>query len=58
MRKYMYKNIHVYMYWGTWNADYKHENGRQFALHRCCCKTKKVAYEIAKKEVDFLNESK
>ena len=48
----MYKNI--ILFWNNgWQADYS-DNGKRFALHRCCCRTKKVAYEIAKEEVDYL----
>ena len=55
MKKYYYKNICVYQYYGTWNADYVMDNGKRFALHRCCCRTKANAYEIAKQNVDYLN---
>ena len=48
----MYKNI--ILFWDNgWQADYS-DNGKRFALHRCCCRTKKSAYVIAKEEVDFL----
>ena len=50
----MYK--HIVIFWdGGWQADYA-KNGERFALHRCCCKTKKMAYKIAKEEVDALKE--
>lgn len=50
----MYKNI--ILFWDNgWQADYE-ENGKRFTLHRCCCKTRKIAYEIAKEEVDYLKE--
>ena len=39
---------------GMWQADYVMPNGKRFALHRCCCTTKKSAYQIAKENVDFL----
>ncbi len=52
----MYRNI--ILFWsGGWQADYE-ENGKRFALHRCCCKTKGTAYEIAKDEVDVLKEKR
>jgi hypothetical protein len=54
-RKYLYKNIVVYQYWGTWQADYDDGNGNRFPLHRWCCTTKVNAYNIAKKQVDWLN---
>ena len=54
-RNYLYKNIITYCYWGTWQADYVTENGNKIPLHRCCCRTKAEAYEIAKREVDFMN---
>ena len=64
MKKYLYKNIVLYKYYGTWQADYQthgdyqgadlQSNGR-FSLHNCCCDTKREAYEIAKEQVDFLN---
>lgn len=56
MGKYTYKNIHIFIYWGMWQADYKFEDGRRIPLHRCCCLTKADAYEIGKREVDYLNE--
>lgn len=56
MKKFTYKNIVLYRTWGTWQADYRLENGKRFGLHCCCCDTKKKAYEIAKEEVDFLNK--
>lgn len=51
MRKYLYKDIVLFLHWGTWQANY----GKQFALHRACCRTKADAYAIAKAEVDYLN---
>ena len=48
----LYKNI--VLFWDNgWQADYVH-NGNRFALHRYCCRTKKAAYAVAKKEVDWL----
>lgn len=55
MKAYTYKNIEVFEYWGTWQANYN-DNGKRFALHRKCCKTKKQAIELAKAEVNYLNE--
>lgn len=54
-KKYFYKNIECYQTCGSWQADYV-ANGKRFALHRCCCLTKKSAYAWAKDQVDFLNE--
>lgn len=52
----MYKYKNIVLFWNNgWQADYS-DNGKRFALHRCCCRTKKVAYVIAKEEVDFLKE--
>ena len=50
----LYKNI-VLFYSGGWQADCVH-NGKRFALHRCCCRTKSDAYNVAKDEIDYLNE--
>lgn len=50
----LYKNIIVFRSNGTWQADYDDGIHGRFALHRCCCLTKKAAYSIAKGEVDFL----
>ena len=48
----MYKNI--ILFWDNgWQADYK-DGEKRFSLHRYCCKTKKIEYEIAKEEVDAL----
>lgn len=52
---YLYKGIHVFQTWGTWQADYVMENGTRFALHRACLPTKAKAYELAKMEVNALN---
>ena len=53
MKKYLYKNIELF--WSNgWQADAVC-NGNRFALHRCCCKTKKAAYNIAKSEIDYLD---
>lgn len=54
MKKYLYKNIHLF--WNNgWHADYV-TNKIRIALHRCCSRTKKIAYIIAKEQVDFLND--
>lgn len=53
MKKYLYKNICLF-YSGGWQADCV-ENEKRFVLHRCCAPTKKVAYIIAKEEIDYLN---
>ena len=53
MTSYKYNNI-VLFWSGGWQADCL-ANGKQFALHRLCCATKKAAYNLAKKEIDFLN---
>lgn len=50
----LYKNI--ILFWdGGWQADYE-DNRKRFTLHRCCCRTKREAYKIAKEEVDALKE--
>lgn len=55
-KKYLYKNISVYQSMGRWSADYVYPNeGRAFALHAQCTKTKEEAYKIAKEEIDYLN---
>lgn len=54
-RKYLYKHIICFQYYGTWNADCVYE-GKRFALHRACCATKANAYEEAKAQIDCLNE--
>lgn len=52
----MHKYKNIVLFWDNgWQADYS-DNGKRFALHRCCCRTKKSAYVIAKEEVDFLSE--
>ena len=51
-----YKNIICFETCGRWQADYLGSDGRRFALHRCCCPTKKIAYIIAKHEVDYLSK--
>lgn len=55
MKKYLYKNIVVFGYYGAYYADYNGVYGR-FALHRIPCRNKKQAYIIARFNVDFLNE--
>lgn len=53
MKKYLYKNIDLF--WDNgWHADYV-TNKTRISLHRCCSRTKKIAYIIAKEQVDFLN---
>ena len=54
--KLLYKHIKLFNEWGTWQADYQYPNGTRFALHRCCCKTKGRAYELAKQDIDYLNQ--
>lgn len=54
-KKYYYKNIILFKSWGTWEADYMTEDGRRFALHRAGVYSKKLAYDIAKESVDYLN---
>ena len=63
MTKYFkYKNIEVYRYWNTWRADYiiktdESPTGIQrIPLVRACAPTKAKAYEMAKQNVDTLNE--
>lgn len=52
----MYKYKNIILFWDNgWHADYS-DNGKRFALHRCCCRTKKLAYIIAKEEVDYMKE--
>ncbi len=54
MKRYLYKNISLF--WDNgWQADCV-ANGKRFALHRCCCRTKSGAYSIAKEEIDYLNQ--
>lgn len=52
---YYYKNIYVFQYWGTWQADYVTESGRRTPLHRHCMSTKAKALECAKRLVDLMN---
>ena len=52
----MYKNI-ITFWSGGWQADYIKPNGERFALHRCCCRTKKGAYVIAKEQIDWLRQN-
>jgi hypothetical protein len=54
MRTYEYKNIVCFTTCGRWQADYM-SDGKRFALHRCCTRTKAAALAIAKHEVDYLN---
>lgn len=56
MRKYLYKNIRVKRQFGRWIAEYKDAN-RVFTLHVGGYATRFMAYNEAKKEVDFLNAS-
>jgi hypothetical protein len=52
----MYKYKNIILFWNNgWHADYS-DNGKRFALHRCCCRTKKSAYVIAKGEVDYMKK--
>jgi hypothetical protein len=54
-RKYLNKNIIVFMEWGRWNANYS--DGKQyFGLHCASCSTKKEAYKVAVEMVNYLNE--
>lgn len=53
-----YGNIVLFKDEGGWQADYDNKLGSRFGLHRCCCKTKQVAYEVAKECVDSINELK
>lgn len=55
MKKYLYKQIILFKSWGTWQADII-ADGKRFALHRHCSRTKAIAYELAKFEVDCMNE--
>ena len=52
--KYLYKNISLFRDFGGWQANYR-INGIEFALHRCCSRTKGRAMEIAREQVDWLN---
>ena len=54
MKRYKYKNIKVYRAMGGWCAEYV-ENNRRFALHSLCQPTRYMAYNSAKREVDYLN---
>lgn len=56
MKKYIYKNIICYQSYGCWDADYN-DHGTRIALHRCGCRTKAYAYEIAKANVDYMNRN-
>lgn len=55
-KKYKYKNIDCYETCGRWSADYVVSDKRLFTLHNDCCATKKRAYELAKKMIDYLNK--
>jgi len=55
MKKYKYKNIVCYCVMGRWHADYQSENKR-FGLHGAALATKADCYELAKEQVDYLNE--
>lgn len=57
-RRYKYKNIVAWKTWDRWHADYVTEQGKRFALHCCACRTKADAMQIAKEQVDYLNEKK
>lgn len=56
MKKYLYKNIRCIRVTCGWNANYILDSGKVFGLHVCGCRTKKRAYEIAKEQVDYMNE--
>lgn len=55
MKRYKYKNIVCFQEYGRWHADYQSENGR-FGLHGAALRTKADCYELAKEQVDYLNE--
>ena len=52
--KYLKKYIFCFVNGGRWQADYA-ENGKRFALHRACTKTKAEAYKIASEQIDYMN---
>lgn len=54
MKRYKYKNIICFMTYGRWDADFS-DGGTRYALHRCACKTKAEAYNIAKDNIDYMN---
>lgn len=52
---YAKRNIIIFEDYGRYYADYKSENGKRFGLHRASCGTAKEAYNLAVKEIDYLN---
>lgn len=54
-RTYTYNRIRCYYYGGMYNAEYIDKDGKIFGLHGGYCRTKKDAFDEAKKQIDFLN---
>lgn len=55
MKKYLYKHIRLFQDHGKWHADYN-DGAKWIPLHRHCSRTKAIAYTLAKREVDDMNE--
>lgn len=53
-KTYLYKNIVLVQTFGRWSALYVSDDTR-FTLHGFCTATKKEAYRLAQKEIDYLN---
>lgn len=55
IKKFYYSHIRILKEYGYYTADY-FDGVHYFALHVCLCRTKKRALEIARAQVDYLND--
>lgn len=53
-QKYLCKNIVLYENFGSWYADYN-EDGNRFAIARTAERTRKMAYKVARDQVNYMN---